>query len=303
MRFNPKARIDQSQTEHRAPGAGGGIGGSIGGGRLTVGGLVVAGLVYLVAQFTGVDVSGLVTGLDGESSTTSTTQASQCETGADAAASDQCAIDLITTSVQDYWARTFADQVDGAYTPIKTVTFSGRTASGCGTAAAEIGPFYCPNDRRVYLDVDFMDQMLEGDLGARGGPFALAYVVAHEYGHYVEDQLGFLDRIRTREGPRSDSVKVELMADCLAGMWARDAERTTDADGQTIIENITEDDIARAVDAAQAVGDDRIQQGAGAGVNPEVWTHGSAEQRVRWFNRGLTEGSLTACNTFAAGAL
>jgi len=148
-----------------------------------------------------------------------------------------------------------------------------------------------------------MDEMLEGQLGAKGGPFALAYVIAHEYGHHIENLLGILSQVRTQEGPRSDSVKVELMADCLAGMWAKDAQQTTDSQGQRIIEDLTQDDIARAIDAAQAVGDDRIQKQSSGRVNPEAWTHGSSAQRVHWFNVGLTKGSLDACDTFAAGAL
>lgn len=303
MRFNPKARVDQSQTEHRAPGRGGARTGRIGGGgTLTIGGLITAGVVYLIAQFAGVDVSGL---LDDGAGDSEATVASQCRNGADAASSDQCKIDLITVSVQDYWTKTFEEQVrgGGGYEKIKTVTFSGHTSSGCGTAAADIGPFYCPNDQRVYLDVDFMDDMLTGDLGARGGDFALAYVVAHEYGHHVEDLLGYLGRMRTQQGERSDSVKIELMADCLAGMWAGDAEETEDAEGNRIIENLTRDDVSRAIDAARAVGDDRIQKQATGQVNPEAWTHGSSREREHWFNVGLKEGSIRACDTFAPGAL
>jgi predicted metalloprotease len=128
-------------------------------------------------------------------------------------------------------------------------------------------------------------------------------VIAHEYGHHVENLLGVLGKSRTQQGPRSDSVKIELMADCFAGMWAKGAQLTTDAAGERIIEELTQDDIARAIDAAQAVGDDRIQRRSSGRVNPEAWTHGSAEQRVHWFNVGLKEGSLEACNTFMPGAL
>jgi predicted metalloprotease len=166
-----------------------------------------------------------------------------------------------------------------------------------------MGPFYCPNDQRVYIDKTFMDDMLRGQLGAKGGTFALGYVIAHEYGHHVEDLLGILGRMRTQQGPKSDSVRVELMADCLGGMWAKDAQQTKDAQGNAIIEDLTQDDIARAIDAAQAVGDDRIQKQSSGRVNPEAWTHGSSQERVHWFNVGLKEGSLEACNTFAPGAL
>jgi uncharacterized protein len=250
-----------------------------------------------------VGVGGGDGGTDTTGTTGSTGTTGECKTGADANASEDCAIDLITNSVQSYWSQAYADQAGQPYQDIKTVKFSGQTESGCGTASSALGPFYCPNDQRVYLDTSFMDDMLQGQLGAKGGPFALAYVIAHEYGHHVENLIGVLGKIRTQQGPKSDSVKVELMADCLAGMWAGSAQTTTDADGNRIIEDLTQDDIARAIDAAQAVGDDRIQKRSSGRVNPEAWTHGSSEQRVHWFNVGLKEGTLDACNTFAPGAL
>jgi predicted metalloprotease len=228
---------------------------------------------------------------------------SNCKTGADANKTEDCAIDLITNSVQDYWAQAYDQQVGQPYKDIKTVKFSGQTSSGCGAASAALGPFYCPNDQRVYIDTSFMDEMLEGQLGAKGGPFALAYVIAHEYGHHIENLLGVLGQMRTQQGPKSDSVKVELKADCLAGMWTMSAQTTTDAAGNRIIEDLTQDDINRAIDAARAVGDDRIQKRSSGRVNPEAWTHGSSEQRVHWFNVGLKQGSLEACNTFAPSAL
>lgn len=300
MRFNPKARTNAQEIEVRR-GGGGRPGLPTGGGRLTVGGVLVAGLLYLVAQWTGVDVGAL--GLDGDGSD-ATSQGVACS-GAEANAdpTGECAIGLMTRSVQDFWTDTFATQVDGRYQPARTVVFSDTTRSACGPAQEAMGPFYCPADRQIYLDVDFTEDMLEGRLGAQGGPFALAYVVAHEYGHHVENLLGLLDGDRSGSGATSASVRTELMADCLAGMWARSAARTEDADGNRIIADLTQDDINRAINAAQAVGDDRIQQRSGGRVNSESWTHGSAEQRAHWFNVGLEEGSLRACNTFAPGAL
>lgn len=308
MRFNPRAQSD-GDTERRS-GGGGGLGGGLGGGfplpgggggRLTLGGVLIAGVFFLVAQFTGVDLSGVV----GDGGTGTESSAGLVCTGeqANASANDDCSISLITTSVQDYWEKAFAEQVDGAYRPARSIVFSGTTRSACGTAQAAMGPFYCPNDERVYLDSDFMDDMLQGQLGAKGGPFALAYVIAHEYGHHVQNVLGYLGRARSQTGPQSDAVRIELMADCLGGMWAQGATETVDANGVPIIEELTQDDIARAVDAARAVGDDRIQQRSSGRVNPDAWTHGSAEQRVHWFNVGLKEGSLEACDTFAPGAL
>jgi predicted metalloprotease len=299
MRFNPRARIDQSQIETRSGGGGGGgmrlpipMGG--GGGRVGVGTIVILILFFVVTQCTGLGDSG-----GGGSTATQNT----CETGADANESDACAIDLFTNSVQDYWTRAYPREVDGEYEPIRTVRFEGSTDSACGQASSAMGPFYCPNDRLVYLDTSFFKDMLQGQLGAKGGTFAIGYVIAHEYGHHVEDQLGVLGKIRTQKGPKSDAVRVELMADCLAGAWAKGAQQTKDAQGQAIIEDLTQDDIKRAIDAAQAVGDDRIQKRTSGQVNTDTFTHGSAEQRVRWFNQGMTDGTIRGCDTFATDDL
>jgi predicted metalloprotease len=299
MRFNPRARIDQSQIETRSGGGGGGgmrlpipMGG--GGGRVGVGTIVILILFFVITQCTSLGDSG-----GGGSTATQNT----CETGADANESDACAIDLFTNSVQDYWTRAYPREVDGEYEPIRTVRFEGSTDSACGQASSAMGPFYCPNDRLVYLDTSFFEDMLQGQLGAKGGTFAIGYVIAHEYGHHVEDQLGVLGKIRTQKGPKSDAVRVELMADCLAGAWAKGAQQTKDAQGQAIIEELTQDDIKRAIDAAQAVGDDRIQKRTSGQVNTDTFTHGSAEQRVRWFNQGMTDGTIRGCDTFATDDL
>lgn len=324
MRFNPKARVDQSGVERRGRGGGGGGGGGFGGGfggggrrlpipsggggKLGIGGVLITVVLLLASQCLGGGVGGLP-GTDGGSGTGTGTGTSQgstdasCQTGADANSDQACAIDLTTTSVQNYWSTALGEQTGTDYQRIKTVQFSGQTSSACGTASSQMGPFYCPNDELVYLDTSFFDQMLTGDLGARGGPFAVAYVVAHEYGHHVEDQLGILQKIRTAQGPTSDSVKVELMADCLAGVWAKNAQSTTDAEGVQIISDLTRDDISRAIDAAQSVGDDRIQQRSGGRVSTEQFTHGSSAQREKWFLRGMDQGTVKGCDTFAAKQL
>jgi predicted metalloprotease len=298
MRFNPKARIDQSQIETRS---GGGLGGggmrlpmpSGGGGRIGLGTIVVVVLFVVLTQCTGL----LDTGSGGGSG--STTAQNSCQTGADANKSEDCAVDLFTNSVQDYWSKAYPDQTGKQYDEIKTVRFPGSTGSGCGQASSQMGPFYCPNDKLVYLDTTFFDDMLSGQLGAKGGPFAIGYVIAHEYGHHIEDQLGILGRMKTVRGPKSDSVRAELMADCLAGAWAASAQKTVDADGQPIIADLTQDDINRAIDAAQAVGDDRIQKRTSGRVDTDSFTHGTAAQRVRWFNRGMEQGTIKGCDTFS----
>jgi len=272
-------------------------GGGGGGGRIGIGTVVVIILFVVLTQCTNLSLPGGSTG-GGD-----TTTANECTTGEDANRSDACAIDLFTTSVQNYWKKAYPAETGDDYEVVQTVRFEGSTSSGCGPASAEMGPFYCPNDRLVYLDSTFFDDMLEGRLGAEGGPFAIGYVVAHEYGHHLEDQLGVLGKVRTQKGPKSDAVRVELMADCLAGVWAKGAQETKDEDGRAIIEELNQDDIRRAINAAQAVGDDRIQKKSSGRVDTDSFTHGSAEQRVRWFNRGMSEGTIKGCDTFATDDL
>lgn len=310
MRFNPKAQADNSQIDNRVGqgrSSGGGMrmpipmpGGS--GGRMSGAAIVILVLYLVLSTCLG---GGPLdpTGSDNSAVNQGQTQTQDQEpcTGAKAENDQACQIDLFTTSIQDYWASAYPDQTGQPYQRIQTVRFSGVTDSGCGTAQSAMGPFYCPNDKRVYLDTTFFDQMLSGQLGAKGGPFAIGYVVAHEYGHHVENLLGVLGQMRTQQGPNSDGVRVELMADCLAGAWAGSATKTKDASGQTIITEIMDDDIRRAIDAAQAVGDDRIQKRSSGRVNPEAWTHGSADQRVKWFTKGMQEGNINSCNTFAKG--
>jgi len=302
MRFNPKARIDRSQIETRS---GGGLGGGGmrlpmpggGGGKIGLGTIVVIVLFVVLSQCTGTNLLG------GAGSSGDSPSANSCQSGADANSSEACAVDLFTNSVQAFWTKAYPEQTGKRYDEVKTVRFQGSTDSGCGQASSDMGPFYCPNDQRVYLDSTFFDDMLQGQLGARGGPFAIGYVVAHEYGHHVEDQLGILGRMRTVRGPKSDSVRAELMADCLAGVWATGAQRTTDATGQPIISDLTQDDVKRAIDAAQAVGDDRIQKRTSGHVDTDSFTHGTAAQRVRWFNRGMQQGTIKGCDTFATDTL
>jgi predicted metalloprotease len=304
MRFNPKARIDQSQIENRTGGAsdGGGFSGGIpgipggGGSHLGIGGTIIVVILGLIFGFNPFSSSG--TGTD-----SSTVTSDNCSTGADANATDSCAIDLVTNSVQDYWRTAYPAQTGKEYTVIKTVKFETTTSSACGTANSDMGPFYCPNDQVVYLDSTFFKTMLQGQLHAKGGPFTIGYVVAHEYGHHIEDELGILGQIKTAQGPASDSVRVELMADCLAGQWAKFATTTKDAEGNAIISDLTQDDIARAIDSARAVGDDTIEKENGGQVNPESFTHGTSAQRIKWFNIGLDKGTIKACNTFNVDSL
>ena len=293
MRFRPGARLDAGQVQD-ARGGGGGRGLAVGGGAGTI-------LVVIVLALLGVDLPGggssgadpfsLGTG-QGAGGTPAADLSGTCRTGADANQREDCRIVGVVNSVQSYWG----DAVSG-YREAPTRFFSGQTQTGCGSATAEVGPFYCPADQTVYIDLSFYDE-LRTRFGAHGGAFAEAYVIAHEYGHHVQHLTGPDARVGDdREGERSGSVRLELQADCYAGVWAAHAVETQ------FIEDLTQADISDGLDAAAAVGDDRIQTRATGRVDPESWTHGSSASRQRWFQTGYRSGDAGRCDTFAADAL
>ncbi|MGZ5400998.1 MAG: KPN_02809 family neutral zinc metallopeptidase [Nocardioides sp.] len=296
MSFNDGVGLDTSQVES---GGGGGPGGlAVGGG---LGGIVllILGLIF------GINPSDLPTGggtgsdqgqVDGTS--TSGEAFERCKTGADANADVECRVIGTVNSVQAYWTEALP-RYQKQWQPTKTVLYKGSTQSQCGTASNQVGPFYCPLDQKVYIDADFF-AILEQQFGSDGGALAQEYVVAHEYGHALQDQLGLLGRAQQDpEGPNSGGVRIELMADCLAGVWAKSASTTEGPDGEPFLKPLTDADIESALSAAAAVGDDRIQEKTQGQVNPEAWTHGSAEARQRWFLQGYRTGDLNQCNTFA----
>ncbi|GAA3031052.1 neutral zinc metallopeptidase [Microbacterium dextranolyticum] len=286
MTFNSNADVSGSGAKRRGPG-----GGVIAGG---VGGLGAI-AVILLQIFTGGDFSSLLVGPEsGSSASGEGTEISNCRTGADANARIDCRLAAGTLSINQYWAK----QVSGYREP-QLIIVDGSTPTACGTASNATGPFYCPPEETVYIDPTFFD-VLEQQFGDRTGPLAQLYVVAHEYGHHIQQITGVFDRYPSNgTGPRSNSVRAELQADCYAGAWVAAAADQKDAQGVAFLQRPTSDQIRDALDAAAAVGDDHIQAMSGR-VNPESWTHGSSAQRQKWFGAGL-QGGPRACDTFAAG--
>jgi uncharacterized protein len=254
-------------------------------GGLAIGGGLGGVVLLLVGLFFGVDLGPLVNGGGESEPSPRATQAP----GDDAA---RQFVGRILASTEDVWSVVFQQSGRRYEAPI-LVLFSGATRSSCGAAEAAMGPFYCPEDRRVYIDLEFLAD-LQRKLGAKGD-FAAAYVIAHEVGHHVQNQLGVLDRAASLRGQgqaaNATQVRIELMADCLAGIWANRADQA-----RGILER---GDVEEGLNAAAAVGDDRIQRQTRGTVVPESFTHGSSAQRVQWFRRGLERGEVRVCDTFA----
>ncbi|MCW2796681.1 neutral zinc metallopeptidase [Nocardioides sp.] len=308
MRFNPKARLDTSRVRDRGRASGGGGGGfGTGGSSIPIpgglragggiGGVILVVLFIVVTQCMGGGSSG---GAFDTSRMADTNRYENCKTGQDANDNPDCARVAVENSLYDFWSH----ELGGKFAPEQgVVTFGNATDTGCGQATSDVGPFYCPTDQTIYLDTTFFEAVLQGQLAGPSGAFVEPYVLAHEYGHHIQNLLGTMSRVKTQQGPQSDSVRLELEADCYAGMWAKAATTTEDADGNVLFSEISDADIKNAIEAATAVGDDRIQQQSGGRVNPEQWTHGSSAERVKWFRTGFTTGSLKACDTFATDNL
>lgn len=271
------------------------------GGGLPLGGIggVGAIVVVLVGLFLGIDPSTLLALLDGDATPQSDTRpADRGDSGASRDDPMRRFVAVVLADTEDVWNEVFKS-MGRTYEDPKLVLYSDRVGSACGLASAASGPFYCPDDQKAYLDLSFFQEMK--DRFHAPGEFAEAYVIAHEIGHHVQNELGILGRAAA-ERARSDqrrsnaiSVRVELQADCFAGVWAYHANRT-----KHIIE---QGDVEAALNAASAVGDDRLQRQANRAVVPDAFTHGSSAQRVRWFKRGLDSGNLKQCDTFSAEQL
>ncbi|MEW2385045.1 neutral zinc metallopeptidase [Micromonospora sp. NPDC047707] len=301
MELNENARIDTSQVDdRRGSGGGGGVGGipiPIGGGRGGIVGIVIAVLVALVGGGFGLNAATNGGGEQGDN----TSLEQKCSAD-DALQQLDCRNTLYVNSIQAYWRTALPQAFGEQYRATDTVFFSQAVNTACGQADSGVGPFYCPADAQVYIDLTFY-RVLAGQLGAEG-EFAQPYVLAHEYGHHVQNLLGTNEQVRRQQQRDPDnanalSVKLELQADCYAGAWARNATGTADESGQKIFKSISEQDIAQAIDTAEKIGDDAISERANRPVNPEEFTHGSSEQRRQWFTKGYETGDPKSCDTFS----
>lgn len=263
-----------------------------GGGRMIGGGLGIGGVLVVLAigWFTGIDVTPILNGGSAPQSQQTTRDLTPQEEQSGVFVSQ------VLASTEDVWGEVFPQQVGAPYQPPRLVMFSQVTSSPCGGASGATGPFYCPVDQKAYLDTDFFSTMAT-QLGAEGD-FAAAYVIAHEVAHHVQNQLGILDQVDSYRRSASETqgnaatVRLELQADCLAGVWASNVG--------TLLEP---GDIDEAVNAARMIGDDRLQRQAGRVPQPHTFTHGTSEQRSRWFTTGYESGEITSCDTFNAPSL
>ncbi|WP_327145632.1 KPN_02809 family neutral zinc metallopeptidase [Nocardia sp. NBC_01327] len=296
MTFNEGLQIDPNRVSGGSggPGMGGGI--ALGGGAL---GIVVLIATLLLGGDPG-SVLGQFTGAQSQSQGAAQTP-EHCKTGADANKYADCRVIATVQSLDAVWGTELAKQTNKQYTEPRVRLFSGAVNTGCGQASSAVGPFYCPADQTAYFDVSFF-QELKDRFGASGGPLAQEYVVAHEFGHHIQNLLGDIGRAqRDPRGPESGAVRTELQADCYAGVWAYYADKLPmPGTNQTFLNPLTDNDIRDGLSAASAVGDDRIQKASTGKVNPEAWTHGSSDERQKWFLSGYKTGQVNMCDTYSA---
>ena len=303
MSLNENAQIDTSQVEdRRGASGGGGLGGMIpigGGGRGGIIGIIATVILLLAGGGYG---ASQVLGGDGNSGGDNTNLNQECaNSNPNRLQNVDCRNALYINSIQNFWQSELPQVYGDQYQQVKTVFFSQQTSTGCGTADTGVGPFYCPQDKLVYIDLAFYDE-LTNQFGAKG-QFTQAYVLAHEYGHHAQDLIGTLpqvDRAEQRDPGNANkySVMLELQADCYAGVWAAHATQTKDQNGQPIFTQVTQQDIRDAVNAAGSVGDDTIQKKMGGGVDESKFTHGTSAQREQWFSTGYKSGDPKSCDTF-----
>ena len=296
MSFNQNARLDSSRvSDRRGKGKGIAVGGGLGGG-----------LILILSLIFGSDVvDGLGLSDAGAAGTGSgySESIAGCLDGSDANERLDCRIVGTAQSLDSYWGPALA--AEGlTYTEPGVALFTGRTDTGCGTATSAVGPFYCPADEQTYYDTAFFDELVS-QYGASGGPLAQEYVVAHEFGHHIQNLTGVLGASASDpRGADSAAVRTELQADCYAGLWAGNAAAVpAPGSSEPFLAELTAADVQDALSAASAIGDDRIQSMATGQVNPESWTHGSGNQRQAWFMQGYDGAGIDACDTFAAADL
>ncbi|MGI8881370.1 MAG: KPN_02809 family neutral zinc metallopeptidase [Jatrophihabitans sp.] len=309
MQYNDDAKLDTSEVQdtRRSALSGGKGAAALGGGGLGVIGLVIVAVLTLTGHDNQAQQVQSVLGQLGQGGSAATADNSEieqsCKTGKDANDKLECAIIADIDSIQNYWTAELP-KLGTKYTSSPTIWFSGQVQTACGGATSGSGPFYCPGDRKVYIDLTFYDD-LKKQFGATGGPFVNAYVLAHEYGHHVQDLLGTESKVKPgQSGPTSGSVRLELQADCYAGVWANHASTVPDDSGKPLITAITQDDINNALDAASRIGDDFIQKNLGnSRVDTSQFTHGSSAQRQKWFTTGYQSGDPRKCDTFTSSNL
>ncbi|WP_053387646.1 KPN_02809 family neutral zinc metallopeptidase [Leucobacter japonicus] len=293
MTFNDNVSIDTSKVSKRS--------GAAKGGMIAGGGIGIALLLAIGSQLLGFDLTQFAPAVQQVTSAGPTSEqaveiSDSCKHGVDANTDVECRMAATADSLDRYWAT----QVGNYRAPGPVVLFSGQTQSPCGTASSATGPFYCPGDETIYVDVAFFDT-LSKDYGASDGSLAQMYVLAHEWGHHISNLIGSLQGAGRETGASSGSVRLELQADCFAGAWVQNASNVTDDNGVSFLKPVTQRQIADAMSAAEAVGDDHIMESAGVQVNPERFSHGTSEQRQRWFMTGYENGP-TACGTFDVSA-
>lgn len=300
MSFNDDVQIDPGRVSDQR--GGGGRGGLVAGGGVSVVGLILA-LIFGPQVLDQGGDSGSQNGGGAQSQQQSQADSARCTSGKAANSDDGCRLIATMESLDEYWKTETADNGIRFHRP-EAVLFSGQTRSGCGQATSDTGPFYCPVDETAYVDTSFYKDFTR-QFGGSSGPLAQMYIVAHEYGHHVQNLAGDLSESQhDPQGKSSGAVRTELQADCYAGLWAGHAARTKDPEsGKTFIKPITQTQIKDALAAAASVGDDHIQETSSGRINPDAWTHGSSAERQAWFMQGYRAQSMGACNTFRAADL
>lgn len=294
MTFRDGARINPGRVS---------VGGGGRGPKMAIGGGIGGIVIVILAVVLGVDPGTL--GLTGDQNQGSSQSGESstlegCETAADANSNIDCRIVGTAQSLDQVWEQQLPNAGLRYVQPDVVLFSNGTDTGGCGYAGSDVGPFYCPADSTAYFDSTFFT-LLETQYGSSGGPLAQEYVVAHEFGHHIQNLIGDPRRNARGAGAESASVRTELQADCYAGIWAYYADKTpAPGTNEPMLNPLTDRDIADALSAAASVGDDHIQQQSSGRVNPDSWTHGSSAQRQKWFTTGYRTGQIASCDTFAA---